>query len=797
MKSLENTVSMLINWENLANTPLDNYDSWPHALKNAFNTCISSPHPLMLFWGESNRFFCSDACMRFLDVPEAYPVMGLPASDILAGTWKRLEPVLKEVIRTGRPAQVSGIEMKRKDATFGTENTVNISARMVPLLSRSGADGVLMFAEPEVHGYLLSDKEKLNGSNPTPGRSEHVLSQLLRINTVGILFFDNSGKFLDANDTFLRMIGYSRQILDSGKLNTAHVSLPEWMPRTLKVLEELQQYGYFNPYEKELIRPDGSRWWGLFAGTRIGDNEFIEIVLDVTEKKNVEQKLTEAKNSAEKALKAKDEFLSVMSHELRTPLSAIVGLTNLLIKNSPREDQRSYLTSLRISSRNMLSLINEILDFSKIEAGKMDVSTEDFELRNFLLEIENIHRVNAVDKGLDLRVVLAEDLPAYIDTDRVKLMRILDNLINNAIKFTNEGIVELEVRNAGRKGNTILLDFAISDTGIGIPHEKMEYIFEKFTQADGSTTRKYGGTGLGLAITRNMLKLLNSEISVESLEGSGSRFHFRLPVQEGTKTPDTIVAEDKPDAITVEAKILIAEDADINRMIIGQFIKDWCVVEPDEATNGKEAVEMALLNHYDIILMDLRMPEMNGFEATRTIREQHVNTKIPIIALTANTVGEIRKNHEAALFDDVLTKPFEPEELRDLIQKHVSAEEGAKIDRTEQRSRKRQIDFSLIETQFKGNEEKLRHFYQSTLDHLVKYRQQFTRSLQENDVEEFRNMQHNITMLVNLFKLDALNQFLQDIRDQLQNSDAQIQDTAIAKGEELFTTAISNLQQKV
>ncbi|MEO1438407.1 MAG: response regulator [Bacteroidota bacterium] len=364
---------------------------------------------------------------------------------------------------------------------------------------------------------------------------------------------------------------------------------------------------------------------------------------------------------------AKAEFLSAMSHELRTPMNAVVGLTNYLMRQDPRPDQVEMLNTLEFSANNLLSLINDILDFSKIEAGKIDLEEVDFNLHDLIKGVSSSLGTKADDKGIALNYHYDQKLPNWVKGDPTRLSQILNNLVGNALKFTNaKGNVDLNVRLLEDVKGKHQIYFEVVDTGIGIPQDKLDSIFENFTQAASFTTRKYGGTGLGLSITKKLLEIQDSAIQVKSKEGEGSTFYFTLSL--GTSEKNNVskssvnlrkVEEQKLDGY----KVLLVEDNKINQVVAKKFLSMW-KMEIDVAENGLIAVEAVQKKKFDIILMDLQMPEMDGFEATRMIRSLGgAYEDLPILALTASAVLEIKSKAFEVGMNDYIMKPFDPDQL--------------------------------------------------------------------------------------------------------------------------------------
>ena len=400
------------------------------------------------------------------------------------------------------------------------------------------------------------------------------------------------------------------------------------------------------------------------------DDDLITIIkflqLQIEKAKELEAQLIESKDVAEKAAMTKAQFLSTMSHEIRTPMNAVIGFTHLLQQLDPREDQQEYIKMLKFSAENLLVLINDILDFSKIEAGRIEFEEADFNLKELISNIRLALLQKASEKDIQIKLFIDEDLPGAIKGDPVRIGQILTNLISNAVKFTKVGKVTITASLASKTDTITTIDFEVTDTGIGIEADKIEHIFESFTQASSATTRKFGGTGLGLTITRRLLELMGSQIKVKSEFGRGSTFYFSLDM----KNSDKIFAVHKNNEHKVETKslkgvkLLIAEDNQINVILAKQYMKLWDI-ECDVAENGEIALMLVQNTDYDMVLMDLQMPEMDGYQTTTAIRNlaDDKYKKLPIVALTASAMLDIKDQAFIVGMNDYISKPFNPDEL--------------------------------------------------------------------------------------------------------------------------------------
>jgi PAS domain S-box-containing protein len=392
--------------------------------------------------------------------------------------------------------------------------------------------------------------------------------------------------------------------------------------------------------------------------------------------KRKQDELLKAKEKAEVAMYEKQQFTSIMSHEIRTPLNAVIGMTNVLLMENPRENQVAELNTLKFAAENLLVLVNDILDFSKIESGKVQLEKISFDIHKLVYNIKASYKFKADEKGIFINSVIDEDVPNIIIGDPMRISQILNNLISNAVKFTESGFVEVSLRKAIHMNESeIKVRFEISDTGIGIPASKMKTVFESFSQANIDTTRKYGGTGLGLTITQKLIQLYKSEIDVQSEVGKGSTFSFDiifiLPEKNSVDKNSFFVSERS--ASSEIKKVLLVEDNEINRIVTVKFLKRWNL-DVDTAVNGKEAIQKLESGNFDLVLMDIHMPEMNGVEATQIIRkhENMVLRNIPIIALTAAAVDNERETLIQDGLSDYISKPFNPAELHDKIFKYLS-----------------------------------------------------------------------------------------------------------------------------
>lgn len=392
-------------------------------------------------------------------------------------------------------------------------------------------------------------------------------------------------------------------------------------------------------------------------------------ISDISPQKSYQEQLIKSKENAEYSKKVKETFLANMSHELRTPVNGIIGITSLLLRTEVNEQQKNMLNLLETSSKSLLGVINDVLDISKIEAGKFNIVRTPNTIRELIQAAFDLLKFRADESNIEFILEIEDNVPANLMVDSLRLNQILMNLLSNAIKFTERGYVKLKVSVLQKHNDKVKLKYSVEDSGIGIPADRLSKIFESFEQAEEDTVSKYGGTGLGLTIVKKLAELKGGELTVSSQLGKGSTFNFINWHTIAAKPVETMAS--KPDKVLnpfTNICVLVAEDNMVNQFMLSKMLKDWNV-EVEMVDNGRKLIEKLKAKKYDLILMDTHMPEMNGYEAARTIRVdfEEPNRSIPIISLSASSFGHEQEQALTAGMNDVLAKPFQPYQLHEKI----------------------------------------------------------------------------------------------------------------------------------
>jgi len=501
-------------------------------------------------------------------------------------------------------------------------------------------------------------------------RAENKYKNVLETINLAAVTLNKQGDIIFCNKHLADIVGYDKGELIG--LNWIDTFVPDNLTGQFRAW--LESNSFYTQHTSPIICKNGKQrvinWKNTVTHDEFGNiAETTSIGEDITDIKKAREALIIAKENAEKSSRFKSEFLSIMSHEIRTPMNAVIGTTNLLLQDDPAPRQLEYLHTLQFSSNNLLELINDILDYNKIEAGKLELYKLQFNIQKLAQNILQSFATKAEDNGSKLELSFDKNIPSNLIGDQLRLGQILNNLLSNAVKFTTNGTVFLRLESQQVKQDKISIKFSIADTGIGIAPENLDKIFDPFTQEYSSTASDYGGTGLGLAITKRLVELHGSTIHLSSKPGEGTEFSFTITFEKAevsepseTSTPATTsAAQQKNEEMSIKGmNILLVDDNKMNLLIASKFLKNWNV-KVAQASDGKMAVEMAMAHNFDLILMDLQMPIMDGFEAAALIKQ--TQPEIPIIALSADAMPETSAKAARYGMDDYLTKPFVPEVL--------------------------------------------------------------------------------------------------------------------------------------
>jgi len=581
---------------------------------------------------------------------------------------ERVQGSLQRTVATGGDQWSAEYRVQRADGSYA-----HVLDRGYVMYDSSGAPCRMICATMDITAQKHAEEELAHERN--------LLRTLIDTAPDLIYIKDSRGRFLVANRALAGLLGVSSPEALLGK--TDFDCYPQQLAESLRADDQriMNSGEALINHEESTIDSFGKVNWVLTTKVPLRDSGgsimgLMSVSRNITSRKQAEKELEKARDAAEAASRAKGEFLANMSHEIRTPLNGILGMTELALDTALDSEQREYLEAVKLSSDSLLNVVNDILDFSKIEAGKLELTPEDFDPRAQLHEVVKLMTVPARLKGLRLASHAAPDVPRLIHGDPARLRQIVLNLVGNAVKFTEQGEVLVEVFREAENAGEATLHFVVRDTGIGIAGPKQRAIFEAFVQADGSTTRRFGGTGLGLTISSRLVQMMGGRIWVESEEGQGSRFHFtarfavppvRRPEPEGeivgvvsTGNGDGLARRQRPHG----ARILLAEDNGVNRIFIVRLLEKhgYSVAT---AVDGRDALEAFAKCHFDLVLMDVQMPGMDGLEATAAIREveKESSLHVPIVALTAHALKGDRERCLAAGMDGYLSKPVHADEL--------------------------------------------------------------------------------------------------------------------------------------
>ena len=569
---------------------------------------------------------------------------------------------------------------------------------------------------------------------------------------------------------------------------------------------ELRKRNISDVYEVSVSTKNGEhKWWMISGAPNYNDNGelvgSIGIHLDITEQKKLELDLIEAKNIAEASKHAKEIFLANMSHEIRTPMNAIIGMSNQLAKTNLENNQHLYLKTIQSAANNLLIIINDILDLSKIEAGKLSIENIGFEPGRLVDEVMQVMMYKAEEKGiLFTNSFYDKRLAKVLIGDPYRLNQILLNLVSNSIKFTEKGGVDILCELIEDTADSQKVKITVKDTGIGMEESFVDQIFEKFTQEYKKGSRKYGGTGLGMSISKELVELMGGEIHVESRKGFGTSISFSLELKKGVLSDlkETDIIKLTSDFLKGK-KIVIADDNDHNRLVASIILKNFGA-ETIEAANGQEALDALKNNRADLILMDIQMPVLNGYETTKILREK--GYKIPIIALTANAIkGENEKCIETGM-NDYISKPFKEENFLKMVGKWLSVEfnsmekdEGQQVNIHD--SSESLFDLSTLKTLSRGNEDFIKKMVNLFCEQSPSLVEEMMAAFKAGDLIKMGALAHKIKPTLDNLNIHLLKQDIRTVENAgKENSELPELPELLEKIKNIITQVVNEMRQK-
>lgn len=624
------------------------------------------------------------------------------------------------------------------------------------ILSR---DYIPIFIKEEYFGHLWEYRDVTNEvlGQEKLRASEDKYRGIIENMELGLLEVDTEGFIVTAYPRFCEMVGYTPEELIGQK--ATEIFLPKEFYAVLSRQMDDRRDGKSGVYEVQMYKKDGERIWVLISGVPIFDlsgtvTGALGIHYDISYQKKLQNDLELARQKAEAAQEAEKQFLANMSHEIRTPLNAIIGMSHLLHDTHPTAEQKEYLSILKNSAEMLRMLISDVLDISKIRSGKLEIQQKEFDVIGMVRSLAKSAQLRLNDKPLSVSTHFDRRIENTLVGDDLLLNQILTNLIGNAEKFTPEGKIKIQVTIKAKVSEHYLLEFKVSDTGIGIPEDKLDLIFQTFRQVDGDVKRKFGGTGLGLAITKQLIELQGGSIEVQSKLGEGSTFIVNLPYRD---SGNKIIAKEYiiPSFDKLNAtgkKILVVEDNYMNRKYISTLLKKWDV-EFSMANDGREGVEMAQREKFDLIFMDIQMPVMDGYEATIAIRNSaNLNKDTNIVALTASAMLSQKDKAFQAGMNDYLSKPFTPEQLMDKMQIYYyskkendddSLEESAYTEGAFFKFNKR-LNSAVLEELYFNDWDYVREMFKVFLENSIVEYSKLQEAVIKEDYEEVRRLAHKL-----------------------------------------------------
>lgn len=660
-------------------------------------------------------------------------------------------------------------------------------------------DYIPVFIENRYSGHLWNYRDVTEQHKIVDAirRSEEKYRGIIENMNLGLIEVDLEEKIQYANQSFCQMCGYEAdEILGkvASELFVRGENAEEMSNKNL-----LRQEGVSDAYELAIRNKRGEKKWWLISGgplinpegTRIGS---IGIHYDITEEKKLQSDLVDAKYLAEESAKAKEIFLANMSHEIRTPMNGIVGMARQLSKTSLTKDQTFYLDTIKVAADNLLVILNDILDLSKIEAGKLSVEKVPFDVRNSMKQSCMVLAPKAEEKGLQLNCNVDSSVESTLIGDPFRLNQVMLNVIGNAIKFTEKGSIDINCTLSELKTKEAALLINVQDSGIGMEQDYLEKIFDQFSQEDRSTARQYGGTGLGMNISQQLVSLMGGELTIFSEKGKGTTVSIKIPYELTTHDQAVLTDIKEADYSLLKGKrVLIAEDNELNRLVIETTLS-YYDMKMEFATNGKEAISHLERKNFDLILMDVQMPVMDGIEACRFIRK-NITRDLPIIALTANVFKGDRDIYFSEGMNDIVPKPFEEKELMDVLMKWVASGKKINLNDKPEVKKSENLSFSLkkLEEISRGNQgfvdRMLTIFYKQSNDAII----QLKEAVENNDHLSISKIAHKIKPSLDNLAIDILTDKVRE----LEKIDQEKEITEVSELVKNFCDLLEKVVQKI
>jgi len=719
-------------------------------------------------------------------------------------------PVGKGIVGTVAKTGVTEvIPDTTKDKRYILDDQQRLSELTVPIIADGEIIGVIDSEHPEKNFYSIEHIEKIQTvSGLISTRMKNAINQeklleaqktltklstAVNISSVSVCITDQRGNIEFVNEAFENLTGYTIEDCKGKKINIlkSNTQAIEFYRRLWRTVTRGEKW------TGEMInkKKSGEHYWGLSSVSPIVNSEgtctnYVYMHTDISKLKKLESELIKSKEKAEEADHAKSMFLATMSHEIRTPLNAINGMIRLFEATHLNKEQDELTRGLKYSSDNLMRIVNDILDFEKIELGQLQLESTSFNFIEFIQQIVEPLEYKSEEKNIDLNYEIDDRICKHLIGDPLRLQQILINLLNNAIKFTEKGSVNLFCRFIKQSKKDCWIEFVVRDTGIGIGKNNLDKIFERFIQEDESTTRQYGGTGLGLAISRQLVRLMGGELKAESEKDVGSRFSFTIRLSEADKSSIPKQKSTQIDKTLLKGKkILLVEDNTFNQYIAKSIIEKWNVTV-DVVDNGKMAVDYLQKKKVDLILMDKQMPIMDGITATLFIRNK-LQLKMPIIALTANVVKGVVQSCLNAGMNDYISKPFEPEKLFDKIVSNLNLNSTVSNKDTllnpEQPKAQNLYDLSKLTYMLNGDVKQINLMVEKFLKYTPDSIIEIKKALAEDDFEELTSILHKVKSSVSLVANSAINTLLNSVYDSLSST----------KNKSHFKTQITDLVQTI